>query len=140
VVGRQRRHQPQAQAKPSPRFRNRVAAFSATPLGEPVPGFPSAAGSLPAWPTAAPSPSNGDAQSRATSISSTSRAKSNFFWRRACPVRENRTTRLCIPVAARVVILDGQAIGFIGELHPQWLQKYELPLAPVVFELDLDAL
>jgi len=25
-------------------------------------------------------------------------------------------------------------------LHPQWLQKYELPLAPVVFELDLDVL
>jgi phenylalanyl-tRNA synthetase beta chain len=23
-------------------------------------------------------------------------------------------------------------------LHPQWLQKYDLPLAPVVFELDLD--
>ena len=37
------------------------------------------------------------------------------------------------------VLLDGQAIGFVGELHPQWLQKYDLPLAPVIFELDLDA-
>lgn len=37
------------------------------------------------------------------------------------------------------VLVDGQAIGFVGELHPQWLQKYDLPLAPVVFELDLDA-
>jgi len=37
------------------------------------------------------------------------------------------------------VLVDGQAIGFVGELHPQWLQKYDLPLAPVIFELDLDA-
>ncbi|MFZ2854821.1 MAG: phenylalanine--tRNA ligase subunit beta, partial [Rhodocyclaceae bacterium] len=37
------------------------------------------------------------------------------------------------------VLVDGQAIGIVGELHPQWLQKYDLPLAPVVFELDLDA-
>jgi phenylalanyl-tRNA synthetase beta chain len=38
------------------------------------------------------------------------------------------------------VMLDGQDIGVIGELHPQWVQKYGLPLAPVVFELDLAAL
>jgi len=38
------------------------------------------------------------------------------------------------------VMLDGRDIGIIGELHPQWMQKYGLPLAPVVFELDLDAL
>jgi len=36
------------------------------------------------------------------------------------------------------VIVDGKSIGVIGELHPQWLQKYDLPQAPVVFELDLD--
>jgi len=36
------------------------------------------------------------------------------------------------------VLVDGQAIGFIGELHPQWQQKYDLPLAPVLFEVDLD--
>jgi phenylalanyl-tRNA synthetase beta chain len=35
--------------------------------------------------------------------------------------------------------LDGQAIGFVGELHPQWRQAYELPVAPVLFELDADA-
>jgi phenylalanyl-tRNA synthetase beta chain len=28
------------------------------------------------------------------------------------------------------VLVAGQAIGFIGELHPQWQQKYELPLPP----------
>ncbi|MYM39263.1 phenylalanine--tRNA ligase subunit beta [Duganella qianjiadongensis] len=38
------------------------------------------------------------------------------------------------------VLLDGKVIGFIGELHPRWLQKYELPQAPVVFEVDAEAL
>ncbi len=37
------------------------------------------------------------------------------------------------------VMLDGQAIGLIGELHPRWRQACELPLAPVLFELDLAA-
>jgi phenylalanyl-tRNA synthetase beta chain len=35
------------------------------------------------------------------------------------------------------VELDGQAIGHIGELHPKWRQAYELPQAPVLFELQL---
>ena len=43
------------------------------------------------------------------------------------------------PGRSASVVVDGRAIGFIGELHPQWQQKYELPLAPVVFEIDLDA-
>ena len=34
------------------------------------------------------------------------------------------------------VRVGGQKIGWIGELHPQWQQKYELPQAPVLFELD----
>jgi phenylalanyl-tRNA synthetase beta chain len=38
------------------------------------------------------------------------------------------------------VLLDGKVIGFIGELHPRWLQKYELPHAPVVFEVEAFAL
>jgi phenylalanyl-tRNA synthetase beta chain len=37
------------------------------------------------------------------------------------------------------VEIEGRAIGHIGELHPQWRQAYELPMAPVVFELSLDA-
>ena len=40
---------------------------------------------------------------------------------------------------ARVEV-DGQAVGFVGELHPQWRQAYELPTAPMLFELDLDSL
>jgi len=39
---------------------------------------------------------------------------------------------------ARVEI-DGCAVGFVGELHPRWRQAYELPSAPVLFELELDA-
>ncbi len=38
------------------------------------------------------------------------------------------------------VTLGGKTIGHIGELHPRWRQQWELPQAPVVFELDLDAL
>ncbi len=30
--------------------------------------------------------------------------------------------------------------GWIGELHPRWQQKYDLPLAPVLFELDYEAI
>jgi phenylalanyl-tRNA synthetase beta chain len=36
--------------------------------------------------------------------------------------------------------LDGAAVGVIGELHPRWVQKYELGTAPVVFELELPVL
>jgi phenylalanyl-tRNA synthetase beta chain len=38
------------------------------------------------------------------------------------------------------VLLDGKPIGVVGELHPEWVQKYELTSAPVVFELELAAL
>ncbi|HLB16845.1 MAG TPA: phenylalanine--tRNA ligase subunit beta [Burkholderiales bacterium] len=41
--------------------------------------------------------------------------------------------------SARVEV-DGVAAGWIGELHPRWLQKYELPAAAVVFELDAEPL
>ena len=34
------------------------------------------------------------------------------------------------------IVLDGEIIGFIGELHPRLQQRYDLPLAPVLFELD----
>jgi phenylalanyl-tRNA synthetase beta chain len=37
------------------------------------------------------------------------------------------------------VLLNGRAIGFVGELHPQWRQSWDLPQAPVMFELELDA-
>lgn len=36
--------------------------------------------------------------------------------------------------------LAGRPVGWIGELHPQWQQKYELPSPAVVFELDVEPL
>jgi phenylalanyl-tRNA synthetase beta chain len=44
------------------------------------------------------------------------------------------------PGRSAQVELDGKVIGFIGELHPRWLQKYDLPQAPVLFEVDAEAL
>jgi phenylalanyl-tRNA synthetase beta chain len=41
--------------------------------------------------------------------------------------------------SARVVV-DASPVGWIGELHPKWLQKYGLPQAPVLFELDAEPL
>ena len=43
------------------------------------------------------------------------------------------------PGRCAAVMLDGQRVGYVGELHPQWRQVYELPQAPVLFELDLAA-
>lgn len=37
------------------------------------------------------------------------------------------------------VVLGGEVIGHVGELHPKWRQAYELATAPIVFELALDA-
>ena len=38
------------------------------------------------------------------------------------------------------ILSEGSAIGWIGELHPQWQQQYDLPLSVVWFEVELDAL
>jgi phenylalanyl-tRNA synthetase beta chain len=39
---------------------------------------------------------------------------------------------------ARIVV-DGREVGILGELHPRWRQAWELPHAPMLFELDLEA-
>ena len=55
--------------------------------------------------------------------------------------RFERTTHPALhPGRSARVMLGDQEIGVIGELHPQWLQKYDLPQAPVIFELDLSPL
>jgi phenylalanyl-tRNA synthetase beta chain len=38
------------------------------------------------------------------------------------------------------VTLRGAAVGWVGEVHPRWQQKYGLPLPAALFELDLEAL
>ncbi|MCL2076673.1 MAG: phenylalanine--tRNA ligase subunit beta [Betaproteobacteria bacterium] len=40
--------------------------------------------------------------------------------------------------SARVMLAD-EEIGWIGELHPRWMQRYELPGAPILFEISLEA-
>jgi phenylalanyl-tRNA synthetase beta chain len=43
------------------------------------------------------------------------------------------------PGRSALLLVDGQAAGVLGELHPRWRQAYELPHAPIVFELALPA-
>ncbi len=43
------------------------------------------------------------------------------------------------PGKSAKVLLDGKAVGWIGELHPRWQRKYDLPSAPVLFEVELGA-
>jgi len=38
------------------------------------------------------------------------------------------------------VLIDGRAVGHVGELHPRWRQAYDLNQTPVLFEIDLAAL
>lgn len=43
------------------------------------------------------------------------------------------------PGRCAAIRVDGQDVGFVGELHPRWRQQWELPQTPLLFELDLDA-
>jgi phenylalanyl-tRNA synthetase beta chain len=38
------------------------------------------------------------------------------------------------------VLVDDSPAGWLGELHPRWQQKYELPQPVVLFELEADVL
>ncbi len=40
------------------------------------------------------------------------------------------------PGRSAEVRLDGHPLGIVGELHPLWVQRYNLQQAPVVFEID----
>ncbi len=44
------------------------------------------------------------------------------------------------PGRAARILLDDREVGCLGELHPEWVQKYELTAAPVLFELEFDIL
>jgi phenylalanyl-tRNA synthetase beta chain len=44
------------------------------------------------------------------------------------------------PGQSAKVWLEGEFLGWIGALHPKWQQKYELPAAPVLFELEMAVL
>jgi phenylalanyl-tRNA synthetase beta chain len=38
------------------------------------------------------------------------------------------------------VLVDGQAIGWVGELHPRVVRAFDLPQAPILFEVALEGL
>ncbi len=44
------------------------------------------------------------------------------------------------PGQSAQVILHGQAIGWLGKLHPQWQQQFDCPNGVFLFELDFNAL
>jgi len=44
------------------------------------------------------------------------------------------------PGRSAKILLHGQVVGWIGELHPKWLQQYEISHVVVWFEVELDAL
>jgi len=44
------------------------------------------------------------------------------------------------PGRCAAVEVSGRLIGHVGELHPRWRQQYELPQAPILFELDAELL
>ena len=44
------------------------------------------------------------------------------------------------PGRSAAVYIGEKRVGFIGELHPKLAQDYDLPKAPVVFELEVDPL
>jgi phenylalanyl-tRNA synthetase beta chain len=44
------------------------------------------------------------------------------------------------PGKAAVIMSRDMTVGWIGELHPRWQRKYDLPLVPVLFELDYGAI
>lgn len=43
------------------------------------------------------------------------------------------------PGRSAFIVVNNVIVGFLGELHPKWLQKYDLPQAPLVFEIDMAA-
>ena len=44
------------------------------------------------------------------------------------------------PGRAATIFIAGKSAGVFGELHPQWQQKYDLPIAPIIFELQVGLL
>jgi phenylalanyl-tRNA synthetase beta chain len=65
-----------------------------------------------------------------------SRAMWRPCWHRVKPAFVAAEHPAFHPGRCAQVVVDGRAVGFVGELHPKWRQAYELPLAPVLFELD----
>lgn len=44
------------------------------------------------------------------------------------------------PGRSAALVFEGKRVGVMGELHPKWAQKYDLPRAPVLFEIEIESL
>jgi len=53
---------------------------------------------------------------------------------------ESATHPALHPGRSARVSIDGKPIGWIGELHPRWQRRYELPDSVVLFEVDAEPL
>ena len=42
------------------------------------------------------------------------------------------------PGKSASIVIGDMTAGWIGELHPRWQRKYDLPLPPILFELDFE--
>jgi phenylalanyl-tRNA synthetase beta chain len=62
-----------------------------------------------------------------------------LFWPREPEFQADAHPALHPGQAARI-LADGHGVGWMGSLHPALRQKYEIPGAAVVFEVDLDCL
>jgi phenylalanyl-tRNA synthetase beta chain len=56
------------------------------------------------------------------------------------PVFESASHPSLHPGRSAAVLMEGRRVGIMGELHPRWVQKYDLPKAPIIFEIALDSL
>lgn len=64
-----------------------------------------------------------------------------LFGVRASELRFEAATHPALhPGRSARIDLNGQPVGWIGELHPRWAQQADLQHAPVVFELSAEAL
>ena len=65
----------------------------------------------------------------------------NLFGVRAAGLRFIADTHPALhPGRCARIELDGKDAGWVGELHPQWLQQLDINSAPVLFELDAELL
>ena len=76
------------------------------------------------------------AADRARSTSSTSRATSKRCSRRARCASCKAEHPALHPGRCAASSSTARSSAVIGELHPRWRQKYDLPQAPVLFEVD----
>ncbi len=57
------------------------------------------------------------------------------------PLRIEKSSHPALhPGRSAQILVNGKPVGVIGELHPQWQQKYDLPTAPLLFEVDIAAI